>query len=312
MNRFLRSCLRILIALFILLNVVLAFHAYKFTHFYDADDVEIKPQDKKNFLDHTKDLLFGFNFVKEKNPRPESIFQTINLTTKNGLRLEGWYKRIQDPKGTAILFHGHGGNKSGVLEEAYEFLKMRYNVFLLDFRAHGNSEGHTCTIGFNEAEDVKLAYDFIRNTGEKNVVLWGISLGAASITRCISVYNCKPDKVILELPFGSIQEAVKARFRMMGLPSQPFALLLTFWGGVENGFWAFDNKPSEYVRKITCPVLLQFAKNDIRVTPKEREDIFNNITAPKKMVLYENSAHESLCKKENAKWVTTVSAFLNQ
>ena len=312
MKRFLKNFLRIVLVLFIVLNIVSAFHAYKFTHYYDADQVAIKSPEQKNFWDHAKEILFGFNFVKKKDaPIPDS-FSTIYLTTKSGLKLEGWQRQIPNSKGTVALFHGHGGNKTDVLPEANEFTRMGYNVFLLDFRAHGNSEGHTCTIGFNEAEDVKLTYDLLRKNGEKNVVLWGTSLGAATITRTINEYNIKPEKIILELPFGSLEEAVKARLRMMHLPSQPFATLLTFWGSVENGFWAFNHKPSEYAKKINCPVLLQFAKNDIRVTQKERDDIYNNITAPKQMVLYENSAHESLCNKENAKWVATVSAFLNQ
>ncbi len=114
------------------------------------------------------------------------------------------------------------------------------------------------------------------------------------------------------MPFGSIEEAVQARLRMMHLPEEPLASLLTFWGGVENRFWAFDHKPGNYVKSITCPVLMQFGKNDIRVTEKEREDLYKNTTAPKRLVLYENSTHESLCKKENEKWVTNVSAFLMQ
>src|SRR5258706_7318037 len=256
MKRAFKIFLRVVIVLFILLNIVTAFHAYKFTHYYDPEEVTVKSPDQKNFWDHTKEILFGFTFVKKRDqPKPDTGFQTVYITTKSGLKLEGWQKHVANAKGTVALFHGHGGNKSDVVPEANEFMKMGYNVFLLDLRAHGNSEGHTCTIGFNESEDVKLTYDFIRNMGEKNIVLWGISLGAATITRAISEYNIKPQKVILELPFGSIEEAVKARLRMMNLPSQPFAILLTFWGGVENGFWAFNNKPAEYVKKITCPVL---------------------------------------------------------
>lgn len=313
MRRALKNFLKIIIALFILLNVVTAFHAYKFTHYYDPGDVTVTEINKKDFWDHSKELLFGFNAVKKKvTAIPDSPFEKIYLITKNKLRLEAWYIPVRKPKGTVALFHGHGGNKSDVLQEASELMKLGYNVFLLDFRAHGNSEGHTCTIGFNEAEDVKLSYDYIRVKGEKNLILWGISLGAATITAAIDHYDCKPEKIILELPFGSIEHAVEARLRMMNLPAQPFATLLTFWGGIENKFWAFDLKPGNYAKKISCPVLLQFAKNDIRVTPREREDIYNNITAPKQLVLYENSGHESLCKSENAKWFATVSDFLNR
>ena len=51
---------------------------------------------------------------------------------------------------------------------------------LVDFRAHGNSDGNTCTIGYDESEDVKLAYDYISNKGEKNIVADALSrLGLA-------------------------------------------------------------------------------------------------------------------------------------
>lgn len=142
----------IILALFIFINISIAFHAYKFTHFYDAGEITIKTPGQKNFWDRTNELFFGYNFIKQKNPLPGPGFETVYLTTKNGLKLEGWYMPVKNAKGTVALFHGHGGNKSGVLAEANEFIKMEYNVFLLDLRAHGNSEGNTCTIGYNEAE----------------------------------------------------------------------------------------------------------------------------------------------------------------
>ena len=56
--------------------------------------------------------------------------------------------------------------------------------------------------------------------------------------------------------------------------------------------------------------MLQRGKNDPRVSAEETQAIFENIHTPKKFVLYENSAHESLCKKEVVKWTTEVTAFL--
>ena len=187
---------------------------------------------------------------------------------------------------------------------------MGYNTLLIDFRAHGNSGGNTTTIGYFEAEDVELAYNFIKNKGEKNMVLWGISMGAATITKAISDYALQPNKVILEMPFGSILNAAEGRIKMMQLPSEPLATLITFWGGAEHGFWAFSMKPAKLVKKINCPVLLQWGKNDPRVSKEEIDMIYENITAPKKLVVYDNAGHESLCKNENDKWVTEVETFL--
>ena len=311
MKKFLKITLRIVLVLFVLINIITAFHAYKFTHFYDAGELTIKKAADKSGWDKTKEALFGINAAKKLNDVvPDSTFKTIILTTASGLKLEGWYIPADSAKGTVALFHGHGGTKSGVFKESEEFRKMHYNTFLLDFRAHGNSEGNTSTIGYNEAEDVKLAYDFIKEKGEKNIILWGISMGGASIAKAMNDYPLQPAKVILEMPFGSILGAAEGRLKMMGLPGEPLAAMITFWGGVEHGFWAFKMKPTEFVKKITCPVLIQWGKNDPRVSRKEIDDIYNNISSPKNLVMYDSSGHESLCKKETEKWKTAISTFL--
>ena len=286
------------------------FHAYKFTHFYEAGEVPFKAEKDKTSWEKTKGMLFGFSMSKQKNIAPDSAFKTVKLTTADGLKLDAWYVAVPNAKGSVALFHGHGGKKTGVLKEAVSFQQLGYNTLLVDFRAHGNSEGNTCTIGYKEGEDVKLGYEYLQKTGEKNIVLWGISLGAAAVTNAMDKYSISPSKIILEMPFASLPEAVSGRVRIMGLPAEPVSTLLTFWGGVEHGFWAFKMKPFEYVKKIKCPVLLQWGKNDPRVTEKETNQIFENITAKKKLVVYENSGHESLCTNEHDKWMTEVSALL--
>ena len=99
----------------------------------------------------------------------------------------------------------------------------------------------------------------------------------------------------------------------MGLPAEPVATLLTFWGGAEQGFWAFGLKPWDYATKINCPVLLQRGLNDVRVTKDETIHIFKNLAShDKTLIEYVQSGHESLCSKEHDKWVKTVTDFLNQ
>lgn len=311
--KFFRRFLRILIALFILLNIVAAFHAYKFTHFYsDKNKVTKKPEDL-SALEKAKVVFFGINFPKSTDDiQPDSAFETVYLTTKNNLKLQGWYFINTKNKGTVILFHGHGSSKSALLHESGYMHSIGYNVFLIDFRAHGASEGDVCTIGFKEAEDVKLAYDYIKQKGEKIIILWGISLGASTIIKAMHDYDdMKPNKLILEMPFGTLMQAVKGRMRTLNLPEQPFSTLLTFWGGIEQGFWAFNFNPCEYAKKITCPVLLQWGAKDQRVTKSEIDCIYNNLSsANKKLVIYESAHHESLYKMEHEKWRESISSFL--
>jgi len=312
MKRFFKILLRSLVILFVLLNVIVAFHAYKFTHFYNNGEITIKKTEEKTRWDKTKEILFGINAVKQQNTNAsDSTYQTITLTTKDSIKLEGWYIPADSAKGTICMFHGHGGKKSGTNDEAKVFHKLGYNTFQIDFRAHGNSGGNTCTIGYDESEDVRLSYDYIKAKGEKNIVLWGISMGASTITKFVKDYQINPEKIILEMPFGTIQDAAAGRLKMMGLPPQPLATLITFWGGLEHGFWAFSMKPQEYAASIKCPVLLQWGRNDPRVSKSEEDILFKNISnTNKKFVVYETAGHESLCKKETAKWEAEIASFL--
>lgn len=317
MNKWLKRIAYTFLVLFIVLNVMTAFQAYKFTHFYAGIPKPKKPEEM-NIGEKASAIFFGVKYPK--SVVVDSLLvphETVSMKTEDSLKLEGWYLNSQfddtvKPNiGTIIMFHGHGSSRSGIIKEAEAFYNIGYNVLMIDFRAHGNSEGSVCTVGYVEDKDVKAAYNYVKAKGEKNIILYGISLGAATIMKAISDYDLKPNKVILEMPFGSLVDATKGRLHIMHLPQQPLATLLTFWGGTEQGFWAFDHKPWDYATKINCPVLLQWGINDPRVTEEETNHIFKNLASHDKMLIkYANSGHESLCKKETEKWMRTVTGFL--
>ncbi|HVZ95291.1 MAG TPA: alpha/beta fold hydrolase [Chitinophagaceae bacterium] len=311
MKRVFKILLWTLIVLFIVINFISATNAYKFTHFYDGGSKKEKPEDKKSAWDRLGDIFFGKDYFKKENvPVPDS-FSAVTIASTDGIQLEGWYRQVANPNGSVALFHGYGDNKTKILPEAMGFLDMGYNVLLIDFRGHGNSSGNTCTIGYREADDVNAAYKFLKDKGEKNIILWGISMGAASIAHAVEEYHLQPSKVILEMPFATMKDAVEGQLNTMHLPEEPLGVLLTFWGGIEHGFWAFNVDPDEYVKNIHCPVLLQQGVSDIRVKPAETKEIYQNLHQPKHLIMYNSSGHESLCKKEHLKWLATVTAFLN-
>lgn len=316
----LKRILKILLILIVLLNIICAFHAYKLTHFYPSNEVMLKPE-QMSLADKFGAALFGVKFPKMPSVDTFSLHHvTVTLKTEDSLKLEAWYadyKKLNDTikqaKGTIILFHGHGGKKNDVISEAISFYNLGYSIMLVDFRAHGNSEGNTCTVGYNEAKDIKVAYEFIARKKERNIILYGVSLGAATILKSIEDDYVHPQKIILEMPFGTLHQAVKGRLKIMNLPQEPFANLLTFWGGIEQGFWAFNIKPEDYAKKVKCPTLLQWGTNDKRVTPLETATIFKNLSSTKKtFVEYKNSGHQSLCKNENSKWEQAIEQFLVQ
>ncbi|GAL86977.1 hypothetical protein MYP_4207 [Sporocytophaga myxococcoides] len=256
-------------------------------------------------------MIFGVKMPKPSNNiKPNQNFQTIILQSNK--KIECWSINKHSSKGTIILFHGYGGKKSSLMDKADVFLDLGYNVFMVDFMGSGGSEGLQTTIGYKEAENVKSAYDYIKENGEKNIFLFGTSMGAAAIMKALADYPLKPNGIIIECPFATMYEATSARFKAVGAPVFPMAGLVVFWGGLTNGFWAFDHNPVEYARKIKCNTLLLYGEQDKRVSRKEIDAIYSNLDCSKKLKTYPLAGHVNFLIKYKTEWIRDIGTFLEQ
>lgn len=307
-RQFLKRILRIVIFVFILMNVIAIFHAYKFTHFSSTATERVNP-DKLNVIQKAALLLFGASNPKPKNTTMlAQPYETITLQSNK--KLESWYIKSANSKGTVLLFHGYQGNKSNLIEASDEFVKMGYNTLLVDFMGSGGSEGDQTTIGAKEAEEVTTCFEYIAGKGEKNIYLYGSSMGAVAIMKAISDDGIAPKGIITGCPFGTMYKTVCARFDIMGVPSFPMAGLLMFWGSAENGFWAFSHNPEEYAKAITCPTLLLWGEKDNRVSRSEIDAIYTNLAGPKTLKTFPQTGHGAYVDTDHDVWVADVQQFL--
>ena len=301
----------ILLGVFILMNIVACFHAYNFTHFSNKSIAKTKDRKDMPLGEKLKALFMGIN-----NPRPSNLilpshpFQTITLQSNTSI--ECWLIKAEVPKGTFILFHGYGASKSQMLDKADEFLKLGYNTLLVDFMGSGGSGGNQTTIGYKEAEEVKTCFEYIQHRGEKNIYLFGTSMGAAAVLKAVHEYPIAPRGIIVECPFGSMYQTVSARFHSLGVPAFPMSGLLVFWGGVVNGFPAFDHKPAEYAKDIQCPTLLLYGAKDEKVSKEEIYSIYTNLKGRKQLQVYPNAAHENYLRQYRDRWIQDVALFLKK
>ena len=305
----------VLLVQFILINICASLYAYKLTHVYD-DPALRNSKPAKNILIKTWRLFTGPRQSKSVITEiPAFPFDTVTLKTAKGILIDAWYSKTDAAsKGTVILFHGITANKGMIINEAAEFRYQGYDVMLVDYRAHGNSSGHTTTIGIRESEELKLAFDYIVAKGVKTIFLWGNSMGAVVVAKAIADYGLKPSGVILEMPFGSLQLHLQGRARALGfqgLPEKPFGFFVTMWMGIERGFNGFKHHTSTYVAKMSCPVLLQWGALDNFVHKGETDNIFNAIaSANKKLVVFDRAGHESLLQNDPVKWRIETERFL--
>ncbi len=304
-----------LLLLFALMNIVASFHAYKFTHFAVNLTEKTNSPEKLSSFGIFKTLLLGVSNPKPANvDQPRQNYSTIVLESNK--KIECWQidfdpsAMLDSALGTVVLFHGYCGSKSSMLDKSDAFCRLGYNTVLVDFMGSGGSEDDQTTIGFYEAEQVKTVFDYLTAQGETNIYLFGTSMGAVAILKAISDYDITPKGIILECPFGSMYQTTCARFEQMHTPAFPMAALLVFWGGVENGFWAFGHNPTKYAEKVSVPTLLLYGEQDKNVSRQEIDDIFTNLKGYKVLKTYELAGHENYLIQYRDEWTKDVTAFL--
>ncbi len=303
--------LRTFLVLFIIANVMAFFHARKFTHFDRDTTVRIDPS-KVSFIKKAGIMFTGVSLPRPVTKRlPVRPYKTVSFYSIN-TKIVCWEIKAEQPKGTVVLCHGYGGERSDMLERAYVFADSGYDVLLPDFMGAGASEGDQCTIGYKEAGDVMKCVQYLHSKNERNIYLMGSSMGAVAIMRACSVYRLPVKGLILECPFGSMRQTVKNRFEMVGVPAFPLSDFMVFWGGVQNGFNAFKHNPVNYAKKIQVPVLLLFGEKDDRVKRFEIEDIYHNLTGKKQLITYPLAGHESYLNDYREQWTADVTGFLQQ
>jgi alpha-beta hydrolase superfamily lysophospholipase len=298
----------VLLAGFILLNIIAFNHAYRFSHFAKEGENTGK-EESLTFAQKIGILFTGITKTKpvvtEFPRKPYSAFTVIHETDT----LKGWTIPADSARGIIIMGHGYAGNKGTLLNEANAFNELSYAAVLFDFKGHGESSGYRTTVGYTEAEDAAAVYNYIRyKYPDKKIYLYGVSMGAVAMLRSVGDLDLKPDGLIMECPYGSMLSTAQNRFRIMRVPSFPSAQLLVFWGGVQNGFWGFANNSYRSAENVNIPTLILYGKNDARATEEENREVFENLKGPKEIVSF-NAGHESYYKSDTTLWKQSMERF---
>ncbi len=308
-----------MLALFIIaalaINALAFRHAWSFTH-YAA--VGARPEVPNTPFGRLQLLLSGMTLPRPVPERRPAAYRSLRIPLTANRWLGAWTGAAIGPKrGTVLLFHGYGGEKSALVPEAEAFRALGWRVLLVDFQGSGESTGSDTTIGVREADDVLAAWQHVRTRWHEpagHVVLFGVSLGAVACLRaCGTEAVLQPAALVLECPFGTLYQTVVNRFRVLHTPPVPLAALLAFWGGAQHGFWAFAHNPTTYAAAVPTPTLLIAGTADERVTVAETRAVFAALAGPKTLALLPRAGHgHYLVSRDSAVWHQAVAAHLGR
>lgn len=304
-----------LFVLLLLANVLIAVHCYKLTH-VDEDAPPLGYNSLNvSFLEKLKVAIGGIDYPKPKAASHPNKGEEITIKSREG-DLSGWLIKSDSLSlGTVLLFHGFMDQKSAMLPKAEVFLKIGYDVLLVDFMGAGDSYGNQTTMGYLEAQNVIDVYEYVNQNicPEGKIYLSGFSMGAVAIMKALHDQTMKVDGVILEAPYSTLRNTVGSRAVLLGFPVEPVASIFTFWIGAVNGFNGFDMEPIRYAKSMEIPVLLLCGEEDPYISNEEVESIYDALASKDKtMHLFESCFHESYLAKHPQEWIALVNIFLNK
>jgi fermentation-respiration switch protein FrsA (DUF1100 family) len=144
-------------------------------------------------------------------------YDEVNISVVEGEEINGWFVAGTSPV-TLLWLHGNGGNIGHRVDEmALMHYRLGVNIFIVDYRGYGRSDGIPSEEGMYQ--DAEAALEYLRSREDvrpDQIVYFGRSLGAAVAVELAA--RQPPLALVLVAPFASLSHM--ARIAMPWLPGQ--------------------------------------------------------------------------------------------
>lgn len=214
-----------------------------------------------------------------QNPANQGLaYEDVVLIQQDGLRLHGWWLPARGAvRGTVYFLHGNAENISTHLMNVAWLPERGYQVFLLDYRGYGLSEGKAELPGV--FDDIGAGLDWLRasgRTGEAPLIVFGQSLGAAMTIKVLAEEENrgKVDCAIFESVFSGYPDIARS------VMSQSW-LLWPFQWPVATAMPEQWN-PVDHIDKLKdTPLLMLHSREDPIIPFEQGEAVYQAAGEPK-------------------------------
>lgn len=208
----------------------------------------------------------------------EQDFEELTIKTADEKWLNALLFKSDKTKGVIFYLHGNAGSLESWGFVAKLYTDLNYDVFILDYRGFGKSEGKI----YSEKqlfEDNQIAYNKVKERYEEdNIILLGYSIGTGLAAKLSAENN--PKLMILQAPFYSFAEMLKKQF-----------LFPTF-------ILKYKLHTHEYLKQCKCPVVIFHGDKDeivdYRWSVKLQKEFKNKI----QLITLKNEVHNEITNNE--------------
>ena len=248
----------------------------------------------------------GFWAIENVSAREGEIVPIIEDCTfraSDGVRLHGWYcspsRKTEGelrplPADMVLLwFHGNAGNISHRYDMIGMLIEIPVNIFIIDYRGYGKSEGAPSEQGLYE--DARAAWNYLtseRQIAPEQIVIFGKSLGGVAAVDLAS--KVEPAGLIVQSSFTSASDMAAAI-----LPIYPRFFMRT----------SMDSKGK--IAGVGCPKLFIHSRADEVVPYELGRKLFEAAPEPKQFYEVERAPHNSTYIVGGKKYLEALRSFIN-
>lgn len=254
MKKFLLRTLILLISIYIFGCIIL---------YFKQESLIFRP------IKHSKEFVFDF---KQK-------FEEKTIRTSDGKKLNGILFQVPESKGLIFYLHGNGGSVNSCAIVAETFTRLHYDVFMLDYRGYGKSEGE---IDGEEQihRDVQTAYyELKKSYPENNICVLGYSIGTGFAAKLASMNH--PRLLILHAPYYNMTDLITHKYRVV-----PAFIL------------KYKLKTNEYLNKCKMPVVIFHGEKDHGIYPGSSLKLKKEFKTRDTLILLKDVTHNGIIKSD--------------
>ena len=217
-------------------------------------------------------------------------FEEKTIPTSDGTDLHGILFKTDSAKGLIFYLHGNAGSLDSWGWIAEHYTDLGYDIFLLDYRGYGKSEGSIS----NERQffsDLEATFEsVISDYQSKEIIILGYSIGTGGAAWLASQHN--PDLLILQAPYYSLID-MKNRI----LPIIPTKLL------------KYRFETYKYITQVKSPILIFHGDKDEVIPYNSSLKLREHFKPADVLVTLKNQQHNGM--SDNPEYLLKLSAYLD-
>jgi len=257
-------------------------------------------------------FLHPLHTVPKRSPDTLGLaYEDVRIPCRDGAHLAAWLVPHSSARGNVIYCHGHGRNRgqgAGVFATLHA---LGLNILAFDFRGHGDSPGHTSTLGDREVGDLLAAVRYLRaRFPDQPLFLMGTSMGAAVILQALPRI---PDVcgVWSEAAFSRLAQTIEQQFDWLPRPLRsPLLTGYHILGWVDCGMWIPSINPVSCLEGLRTPVFFCHGEDDQLVPIAEGRELYDAYAGPKSCWWVKGAAHYNIRQRNPEEYRHQLRSFV--